>query len=67
MDDKSVQVGSQQRIVTIDGYSIPLVWKGGFVRRHSSDPGEQTDRRTCSIGACSYVLVMLEVVNLARN
>ena len=27
MDDKSVQVGGQQRIVTIDGYSMPLVCK----------------------------------------
>ena len=26
-DDKSVQVGGQQRIVTIDGYSMPLVCK----------------------------------------
>ena len=25
VDDKSVQVGGQQRIVTIDGYSMPLV------------------------------------------
>ena len=28
IDDKSVQVGGQQRIVTIDGYSMPLVCKG---------------------------------------
>ena len=28
VDDKSVQVGGQQRIVTIDGYSMPLVFKG---------------------------------------
>ena len=27
VDDKSVQVGGQQRIVTIDGYSMPLVCK----------------------------------------
>ena len=31
VDDKSVQVGGQQRIVTIDGYSIPLVCKGGLM------------------------------------
>ena len=31
MDDKSVQVGGQQRIVTIDGYSMPLACKGGFM------------------------------------
>ena len=29
--DKSVQVGGQQRIVTIDGYSMPLVCKGGLM------------------------------------
>ena len=28
VDDKSVQAGGQQRIVTIDGYSMPLVCKG---------------------------------------
>ena len=28
VDDKSVQVGGQQGIVTIDGYSMPLVCKG---------------------------------------
>ena len=32
VDDKSVQVGGQQRIVTIDGYSMPLVCKGGSNR-----------------------------------
>ena len=28
VDDKSVQVGGQQRIVTIDGHSMPLICKG---------------------------------------
>ena len=31
IDDKSVQVGGQQRIVTIDRYSMPLVCKGGLM------------------------------------
>ena len=31
MDDKSVQVGGQQRFVTIDGYSIALICKGGLM------------------------------------
>ena len=31
MDDKLVQVGGQQRIVTINGYSIPLICKGGLM------------------------------------
>ena len=31
MDDKSVQVGSQQRIVTIDGYSMPLIHTDGLM------------------------------------
>ena len=31
MDDKSAQVGSQQRIITIDGYSMPLVFKGALM------------------------------------
>ena len=30
-DDKSVQVGGQQRIVTIDGYCMPLLCKGGLM------------------------------------
>ena len=29
--DKSVQVGGQQRIITIDEYSMPLVYKGGLM------------------------------------
>ena len=31
VDDKSVQVGGQQRIVTIDGYSMPLICNGGLM------------------------------------
>ena len=31
VDDKSVQLGGQQRINTIDGYSMPLVCKGGLM------------------------------------
>ena len=31
VDDESVQVGGQQRIITIDGYSMPLVCKGGLM------------------------------------
>ena len=31
VDDKSVQVGGQQRIITIDGYSMPLICKGGLM------------------------------------
>ena len=31
VDDKSVQVGGQQRIVIIDGYSMPLVCKAGLM------------------------------------
>ena len=31
LDDKSVKVGGQQRIITNDGHSMPLVCKGGLV------------------------------------
>ena len=31
VDDKSVQVRGQQTIITIDGYSMPLVCKGGLM------------------------------------
>ena len=31
VDDKSVQVGGQQRIITIDGCSMPLVCRGGLM------------------------------------
>ena len=31
MNDKSVQVEAHQRIITIDGYSMPLVCKGGLM------------------------------------
>ena len=41
--------------------------KDKLVRRCRHDPDEQMDRWMCSLGVCSYVLEMLEVVNLARN
>ena len=31
VDDKSVQVGGQQRIITLDGYSMPFICKGGLM------------------------------------
>ena len=31
VDDKSVQVGGQQRIITIDGYAMPLMCNGGLM------------------------------------
>ena len=31
VDDKSVQVGGKERIITIDGYSMPLMCKGGLM------------------------------------
>ena len=31
VDEKSVQVGGQQTIVTIDGYSMPFVWLDGLM------------------------------------
>ena len=37
MDDKSLQVGGQQRIVTIDGYSMPLVCEGGLMHLQLQD------------------------------
>ena len=36
VDDKSVQVGGRQRIITIDGYSMPLVCKGGTKKHFQS-------------------------------
>ena len=42
VDDKSVQVGGQQRIITIDGYSLPFVCKGGLM--YSKFEGIPTDK-----------------------
>ena len=42
VDDKSVQVGGQQRIVTIDGYSMPLVCNSGLM--HLQLQGTPTDQ-----------------------
>ena len=46
MDDKSVQVGGQQRIVTIDGYSMPLICKGGFMYLELQGVPADTDLQT---------------------
>ena len=42
VDDKSVQVGGQQRIVTIDGYSMPLICKGGMMYLELLKASQQT-------------------------
>ena len=31
VDDKSIQVGGKQRIITIDGYTMPHISKEGFM------------------------------------
>ena len=31
VDDRSVQLGGKQRICTIDGYAIPLAYRGGLM------------------------------------
>ena len=42
VDDKSIQVGGQQRNVTIDEYSMPLICKGGLM--HLELQGIPTDK-----------------------
>ena len=46
VDDKSVQVGGQQRIVTIDGYSMPLMCKGGLMYLKFQGIPTDTDLQT---------------------
>ena len=46
MDDKSVQVGGQQRIITIDGYSMSLVFKGGLMYLKFQGIPTDTDLQT---------------------
>ena len=46
VDDKSVQVGGQQRILTIDGYSMPLVCKGGLMYLEFLDIPKDKDHHT---------------------
>ena len=46
VDDKSVQVGGQQRIITIDGYSMPLVCKGGLMYLKFQGIPTDTDLQT---------------------
>ena len=41
VDDRSVQVGSKQRIFTIDGYALPLTCRGGLL--YLSILGKLTD------------------------
>ena len=42
VDDRSVQVGGQQKICTIDGYSMPLTCRGGLM--YLSILGKPTDQ-----------------------
>ena len=46
VDDKSVQVRGQQRIITIDGYSMPLVCKGGLMYLKFQGIPTDTDLQT---------------------
>ena len=46
MDDKSVQVGGQQRIITIDGYSMPLMCKSGLMYLKFQGIPTDTDLQT---------------------
>ena len=46
VDDKLVQVGGQQRIITIDGYSMPLMCKGGLMYLKFQDIPTDTDLQT---------------------
>ena len=59
---------TQQKIPEV--YNIACFWQPhdrNVRKRHSSDPDEQMDRWMCSLGVCLYVLVVLEVDNLARD
>ena len=42
VDDRSVQVGGKQRICTIDGYAMPLTYRGGLM--YLSSLGKPTDK-----------------------
>ena len=42
VDDRSVQVGEKQRICTIDGYAMPLTYRGGLM--YLSILGKPTDK-----------------------
>ena len=42
VDHRSVKVGGKQRIFTIDGYAMPLTWRGGLV--YLSILGKPTDK-----------------------
>ena len=46
VDDKSFQVGGLQRIVTIDGYSMPLICKGGLMYLELQGIPSDKDLRT---------------------
>ena len=48
VDDKPVQGGGQQRILTIDGYSIPLVCKGGLMYLQLQGIPTEQDLQICS-------------------
>ena len=57
VDDKSVQVAGQQRIITIDGYSMPLVCQGGLMYLELQGIPTDTDLQTCLFWFTSQVLM----------
>ena len=57
VDDKSVQVRGQQRIVTIDGYSMPFVCKGGLMYLKLLGIPTDKDLQTCPSVHLTIVLM----------
>ena len=61
VDDKSVEVGGQQRVITIDGYSMPLVCKGGLMYLELQEIPTGKDLQTCLLFTSE---VLMNVIHL---
>ena len=71
VDDKSIHVGGQQRIVTIDRYTMPLICKGGLVylkfQGIPTDKDLQTYPSVCPTSPQAWDPSVLDYVHLKEN
>ena len=67
VDNKSVQVGGQQRIVTIDGYSMPLICKGGLMYLELQRVPTDKDLQTYPSQVLMNGIHLFSIINILKT